>query len=155
MMQQGVLLSGWPGGVITWMCLLPRRCGHTLNAHQPSAAWCYLMCLRHLQSHPFSCHPTPQLTPCPSAMQPSEKKKPVVVKYGLNHITGLVESKKASLVVIAHDVDPIEMVVWLPALCKRMDVPYVIVKVKILCLGGLVSGAQGAYLVPSIVIMTP
>jgi len=62
--------------------------------------------------------------------QPGEKKKPVVVKYGLNHITGLVESKKASLVVIAHDVDPIEMVVWLPALCKRMDVPYVIVKGK-------------------------
>jgi large subunit ribosomal protein L7Ae len=30
--------------------------------------------------------------------------------------------------VIAHDVDPIELVVWLPALCRRMDVPYVIVK---------------------------
>lgn len=68
-------------------------------------------------------------------MQPGEKKKPVVVKYGLNHITGLVESKKASLVVIAHDVDPIEMVVWLPALCKRMDVPYVIVKVNSSCMG--------------------
>ena len=68
-------------------------------------------------------------------MQPGEKKKPVVVKYGLNHITGLVESKKASLVVIAHDVDPIEMVVWLPALCKRMDVPYVIVKVSSSCMG--------------------
>lgn len=35
--------------------------------------------------------------------------KPVVVKYGLNHITGLVEQKKAKLVVIAHDVDPIEV----------------------------------------------
>ena len=76
-------------------------------------------------------------------MQPGEKKKPVVVKYGLNHITGLVESKKASLVVIAHDVDPIEMVVWLPALCKRMDVPYVIVKVKSSCIGGL-GGLRGA-----------
>ena len=76
-------------------------------------------------------------------MQPGEKKKPVVVKYGLNHITGLVESKKASLVVIAHDVDPIEMVVWLPALCKRMDVPYVIVKVKSLCIGGP-GGLRGA-----------
>ena len=31
---------------------------------------------------------------------------------------------------IAHDVDPIELVVWLPALCKAMDVPYVIVKGK-------------------------
>jgi len=57
-------------------------------------------------------------------------KKPTVVKYGLNHITGLVESKQAKLVVIAHDVDPIELVVWLPTLCRKMDVPYVIVKGK-------------------------
>ena len=53
----------------------------------------------------------------------------MVVKYGINHITTLVEQRQASLVVIAHDVDPIELVVWLPALCRRMDVPYVIVKV--------------------------
>merc|ERR1712142_1077805 len=57
-------------------------------------------------------------------------KKPVVIKYGINHITGLVESKKAQLVVIAHDVDPIEVVVWLPALCRKMGVPYCIVKGK-------------------------
>ena len=36
-------------------------------------------------------------------------KKPVVIKYGLNHVTSLVENKKAQLVVIAHDVDPIEV----------------------------------------------
>ena len=36
-------------------------------------------------------------------------KKPIVIKYGINHITNLVESKKAQLVVIAHDVDPIEV----------------------------------------------
>lgn len=59
-----------------------------------------------------------------------EKKKPVVVKFGINHITTLVENGKAQLVVIAHDVDPIEMVIWLPALCKKMGVPYVIVKVQ-------------------------
>ncbi|XP_057289659.1 60S ribosomal protein L7a-like [Hydractinia symbiolongicarpus] len=57
-------------------------------------------------------------------------KKPVTVKYGINHITNLVESKKAQLVVIAHDVDPIEIVVWLPALCRKMGVPYCIVKGK-------------------------
>merc|ERR1712198_591712 len=57
-------------------------------------------------------------------------KKPIVVKYGINHITNLVESRKAQLVVIAHDVDPIEIVVWLPALCRKMDVPYCIVKGK-------------------------
>jgi len=42
----------------------------------------------------------------------------------------LVESKKAQLVVIAHDVDPIELVIWLPALCRKMQVPYCIVKGK-------------------------
>lgn len=57
-------------------------------------------------------------------------KKPVVVKYGINHITKLVESKKAKLVCIAHDVEPIEIVVWLPALCRKMGVPYCIVKGK-------------------------
>lgn len=35
-------------------------------------------------------------------------KKPIVVKYGINHVTNLIEQKKAQLVVIAHDVDPIE-----------------------------------------------
>ncbi len=56
--------------------------------------------------------------------------KPLAVKYGLNHITALIESKKAKLVVIAHDVDPIELVVWLPTLCRKMGVPYCIVKSK-------------------------
>jgi len=56
--------------------------------------------------------------------------KPFFVKHGINHITHLVESKRAKLVVIAHDVDPIELVVWLPALCRKMGVPYVIVKGK-------------------------
>lgn len=60
----------------------------------------------------------------------SASTKPKVVKFGLNHVTTLVETKKAKLVVIAHDVDPIELVVWLPALCRKMDVPYVIVKGK-------------------------
>lgn len=59
-----------------------------------------------------------------------EDKKPIVLKYGLNHVTTLIEQKKAKLVVIAHDVDPVELVVWLPALCRKMDVPYCIVKGK-------------------------
>jgi len=42
----------------------------------------------------------------------------------------LIEAKKASLVAIADDVDPIELVVFLPALCRKMGVPYVIVKNK-------------------------
>ncbi|TFK24352.1 60S ribosomal protein L8 [Coprinopsis marcescibilis] len=59
-----------------------------------------------------------------------DTKKPLFAKYGLNHIVALVEAKKASLVIIAHDVDPIELVVYLPALCRKMGVPYVIVKGK-------------------------
>jgi len=57
-------------------------------------------------------------------------KKPLVVKHGINHVVKLVEDKKAVLVVIAHDVDPIELVMYLPALCKKNDVPYCIIKGK-------------------------
>jgi ribosomal protein L7Ae-like RNA K-turn-binding protein len=32
-----------------------------------------------------------------------------LVKYGLNHTVALIEARKASLVVIAHDVDLIEL----------------------------------------------
>ena len=61
---------------------------------------------------------------------PQQSTKPLFIKYGLNHVTDLIEQKKAKLVVIAHDVDPIELVVWLPALCRKMNVPYCIVKGK-------------------------
>uniref|UniRef100_A0A8C1S062 60S ribosomal protein L7a n=1 Tax=Cyprinus carpio TaxID=7962 RepID=A0A8C1S062_CYPCA len=54
-------------------------------------------------------------------------KRPPVLRAGVNTVTTLVESKKAQLVVIAHDVDPIELVVFLPALCRKMGVPYCIV----------------------------
>jgi large subunit ribosomal protein L7Ae len=57
-------------------------------------------------------------------------KKPYVVKYGLNHVVGLIENKKASLVLIPNDVDPIELVIFLPALCRKMGIPYAIIKGK-------------------------
>jgi len=60
----------------------------------------------------------------------ADTKKPVVLKFGLNHVTSLVESGEAKLVVIAHDVDPIELVLWLPSLCRKKNIPYVIVKDK-------------------------
>lgn len=59
-----------------------------------------------------------------------ESKEPIVVKYGLNHVTYLIEQNKAQLVVIAHDVDPVELGVWLPALCRKMEIPYCVVKGK-------------------------
>jgi len=81
------------------------------------------------------------------------------VKFGLKHVTSLVEEKKAKLVLIANDVDPIELVLWLPALCRKMDVPYMIVKDKarlgavvhqktaaVLALTGVDAGADSAQL---------
>jgi len=59
-----------------------------------------------------------------------EGQKPKVVKYGLNHVTSLIERRKAKLVIIPHDVDPLELVLWLPTLCRKKDIPYVIVKSK-------------------------
>ncbi|XP_038637740.1 60S ribosomal protein L7a [Scyliorhinus canicula] len=57
-------------------------------------------------------------------------KRPAVLRAGVNTVTTLVENKKAQLVIVAHDVDPIELVVFLPALCRKMGVPYCIVKGK-------------------------
>ncbi|KAL3925334.1 MAG: hypothetical protein SGARI_005861, partial [Bacillariaceae sp.] len=57
-------------------------------------------------------------------------KAPNVIKFGLKHVTTLIEEKKAELVLIACDVDPIELVMWMPALCRKMQVPFMIVKDK-------------------------
>ena len=43
-------------------------------------------------------------------------------------MTTLVENKQAKLVVIAANVDPIELVCWLPALCRATETPFCIVK---------------------------
>merc|ERR1712025_1498416 len=56
--------------------------------------------------------------------------RPASLASGINKIVNLVEKKKTQLVVIAHDVEPIEVVIYLPALCRKMDVPYCIVKGK-------------------------
>ena len=74
--------------------------------------------------------PTPGVHNAAARAQGDDKKKPMAVKYGLSHVASLVEDGKAQLVVIAHDVDPLELVLWLPALCKRQGVPYCIVKVR-------------------------
>ena len=56
--------------------------------------------------------------------------KPIHLKFGLSHVTTLVEEGKAKLVVIAHDVDPIELVVHLPALCRRKGIPFCFIRGK-------------------------
>ena len=45
-------------------------------------------------------------------------------------MTELVEEGKAKLVVIAHDVDPLEMMIFLPALCRKKGVPYCFIRGK-------------------------
>lgn len=60
----------------------------------------------------------------------TENKALPVLKYGINHVTDLIEQKKAKLVLIAHDVDPIELTVWMPTLCRKKDVAFCIVKSK-------------------------
>ena len=57
-------------------------------------------------------------------------EKPMHLKFGLNHVTTLVEENKAKMVVIAFDVDPIELVVHLPALCRKKGVPFCFVRGK-------------------------
>lgn len=57
-------------------------------------------------------------------------KEPHMIKFGLKHVTSLIEDKKAALVCIANDVDPLELVLWMPALCRKMKVPFMIVKDK-------------------------
>ena len=59
-----------------------------------------------------------------------EMRAPFVVKFGLDNVTKLVEKKQAKLVLIADDVDPLELVMWLPALCHKMGVAYAIVSGK-------------------------
>lgn len=63
------------------------------------------------------------------AKAPAAPKK-AELKMGIQRVTRLIEQKRAKLVMIAHDVDPIEIVIFLPALCKKMEVPYCIVKGK-------------------------
>uniref|UniRef100_A0A7S3XIN8 Ribosomal protein eL8/eL30/eS12/Gadd45 domain-containing protein n=2 Tax=Oxyrrhis marina TaxID=2969 RepID=A0A7S3XIN8_OXYMA len=48
----------------------------------------------------------------------------------MNFVTKLIESKRAKLVLIAHDCEPMELLCWMPALCKAKDIPYMIIKGK-------------------------
>lgn len=48
--------------------------------------------------------------------------KPYFVKCGLNHVTKLTEGKKAALVIIAHDVEPIEVSCGAAAAGRTTDI---------------------------------
>ncbi|KAG5859516.1 ribosomal protein L7a [Encephalitozoon hellem] len=63
-----------------------------------------------------------------SSEDPKKGPKPILVKFGLKHVTNLIETKKAKLVLISASVDPIEVVIFLPTLCRKMGVSYAIVE---------------------------
>ena len=55
-------------------------------------------------------------------------KAPLAAVTGIQEVTRAIEKKQAKLVVIACNVDPIELVLWMPALCRAQKIPYCIVK---------------------------
>merc|ERR1711991_299029 len=55
-------------------------------------------------------------------------KAPLSVVTGIQEVTRTIEKKQAKLVVIACNVDPIELVLWMPTLCRANKIPYCIVK---------------------------
>lgn len=57
-------------------------------------------------------------------------KAPLAVVTGLQEVTRAIEKNAVRLVVIASNVDPIELVLWMPNLCRANKVPYAIVKDK-------------------------
>mmetsp|Transcript_26714 Transcript_26714/g.63121 ORF Transcript_26714/g.63121 Transcript_26714/m.63121 type:complete len:222 (+) Transcript_26714:1030-1695(+) len=59
-----------------------------------------------------------------------KNQKSLFLKHGIESVSSLVEKKKALFVLIAHDVNPIECVVWLPSLCLEMNIPFCIIKNK-------------------------
>jgi large subunit ribosomal protein L7Ae len=60
----------------------------------------------------------------------NNNKKVFFLKHGINTVTNLVRKKKALFVLIANDVSPVEMVIWLPSLCKKLNIPFCIIKNK-------------------------
>lgn len=52
------------------------------------------------------------------------------LRKGTNETTKAIERKRAVLVIIAEDVDPVEIVAHLPPLCDEKGIPYIYVPSK-------------------------
>mmetsp|Transcript_28229 Transcript_28229/g.69169 ORF Transcript_28229/g.69169 Transcript_28229/m.69169 type:complete len:125 (+) Transcript_28229:1975-2349(+) len=50
--------------------------------------------------------------------------------HGINKVTNFIRKKKVSMVLIAKDVNPVEIIIWLPILCKKFETPFLIVGSK-------------------------
>ncbi|KAI5189116.1 large subunit ribosomal protein L7Ae [Nematocida minor] len=59
-------------------------------------------------------------------IEEGREKQKVSLQFGIRQIVKLIEKKKAKLVLIANNVDPIVVVLFLPSLCKKMGVSYAI-----------------------------
>jgi large subunit ribosomal protein L7Ae len=57
-------------------------------------------------------------------------KKPISVITGIQEVTRAIERKRAKLVVIASNVEPAELTLWMPTLCRTNAIPYAIIKDK-------------------------
>ena len=57
-------------------------------------------------------------------------KKKGKVKVGVNEVTKAVERGVAKLVLIAQDVQPVEIVMHLPLLCKEKNIPCSVVRTR-------------------------
>jgi len=75
----------------------------------------------------------------------ARQAKPKTLRCGLKCVTRLIETKRAKLVLIASDVVPLDLVLCLPALCKKQGVPFALVKGK-MALGKLVGFKQATCL---------
>ncbi|KAG0275806.1 60S ribosomal protein L8B [Linnemannia exigua] len=64
---------------------------------------------------------------------------PYIVRHGMNRCAALVEKQKAQLIVMSEDIEPPEVLIWLPALCRKNKVPYAIIKGSTARLGTLVN----------------
>ena len=56
--------------------------------------------------------------------------KPNHIKFGINHVTNLIEESKAKMVVMAADCEPFELLVFMPALCRSKNIPFCFVSSK-------------------------
>jgi len=52
------------------------------------------------------------------------------IKIGVNEVTKAIERGVAKLVLIAKDVDPVEIVMHLPIICEEKNIPYTYVATK-------------------------
>lgn len=52
------------------------------------------------------------------------------IRKGANEVTKAVERGEADLVVLAEDVDPPEIVMHIPAICRENGIPYIYVPAK-------------------------